>query len=85
MKGAVKNVFLKGDDHLQHYKECEVIQQLKEKFATTSARSEKVKILTVLPYSWSLSMIEKEFSVSDYMARQAKRLVAERNPFWSKS
>ena len=78
VKGAIKNVFLKGDDHLQHYKECEVIQQLKEKFATTSARSEKVKILTVLPYSWSLSMIEKEFSVSDYMARQAKRLVAEK-------
>ena len=52
VKGAVKNVLQQDDDEqLQHYAECEVIQQLKAKFATTTARSEKVKILTVLPNS----------------------------------
>lgn len=79
VKGAVKNVLQQHDDEqFQHYVECEVIQQLKAKFATTTARSEKVKILTVLPNSWLLSKIEKEFSVINYMARQAKRLVAEK-------
>ena len=79
VKGAVKNVLQQDDDEqFQHYAECEVIQQLKAKFATTTARSEKVKILTVLPNSWLLSKIEKEFSVINYMARQAKRLVAEK-------
>ena len=55
--------------------EDEIIKQLKEKFHTTSERSEKVQILTVLPRSWSIKKIESEFSASNYMIRKAKELV----------
>ena len=34
--------------------ELEIIQQLKEKFQSTSERSTQVQILTVLPKSWSI-------------------------------
>ena len=58
--------------------ECEVIGQLKEKFNSTVKRSEKVRILTILPKSWSVRKIMKEFGASNYMARQAKKLVQEK-------
>eukprot|EP00731_Ephydatia_muelleri_P013160 Em0007g470a len=58
--------------------ECEVIGQLKEKFNYTVKRSEKVRILTILPKSWSVRKIMKEFGASNYMARQAKQLVQEK-------
>ncbi|KAL5500029.1 hypothetical protein EMCRGX_G006272 [Ephydatia muelleri] len=58
--------------------ECEVIGQLKEKFNSTVKRSEKVRILTILPKSWSVRKIMKEFGASNYMARQAKQLVQEK-------
>ena len=53
--------------------ECEVIGQLKEKFNSTVKRSEKVRILTILPKSWSVRKIMKEFGASNKMARQAKK------------
>lgn len=56
----------------------EMIQQLKEKFQTTTQRSEQLQILTVLPKSWSLKKIEQEFNVSNYMARKSKELVKEK-------
>lgn len=56
----------------------EMIQQLKQKFQTTSCRSEKMQILTVLPKSWSLVKIQSEFGVSRYMAIKAKDLVKEK-------
>ena len=56
----------------------EIIMQLKEKFHSTDGRSEKVKILTVLPKSWSVRKIAKEFEALIYMARQAKKLVLEK-------
>ena len=58
--------------------ECEVIGQLKEKFNSTVKRSEKVRILTILPKSWSVRNIMKEFGASNNMARQAKKLVQEK-------
>ena len=58
--------------------DSEIIAQLKEKFKTTTNRSEKIQILTVLPNSWSLCKIMQEFGVSNYMARCAKKLVAEK-------
>ncbi|KAL5493367.1 hypothetical protein EMCRGX_G014541 [Ephydatia muelleri] len=58
--------------------ESEIIVQLKEKFKATTNRSEKIQILTVLPNSWSLFKIMQEFGVSNYMARCAKKLVAEK-------
>eukprot|EP00731_Ephydatia_muelleri_P034712 Em0073g9a len=56
----------------------EMVQQLKEKFRSATTRSERIKILTVLPKSWSKRKIAKEFGVSRYLARRAKKLVAEK-------
>ena len=56
----------------------EIIEQLKQKFHSTVKRSEKVQILTILPCSWSIRKIQAEFGVSNYMARKAKELVAEK-------
>ncbi|CAH0546678.1 unnamed protein product [Brassicogethes aeneus] len=65
-----KNV---GDKH-----DCEIIKQLKEKFAHTSKRSEKMLLLSCLPLSWTRSKIEQEFGVSQYMARAVKKMVKEK-------
>ena len=56
----------------------EMIKQLKEKFQVTKKRSEQVQVLTVLPKSWSVKKIQQEFGVSEYLARQSKKLVEER-------
>ena len=58
--------------------EGEIILQLKEKFQTTTKRSEQLQILTVLPRSWTRKQIQSEFGVSDYMARKCKQLVLEK-------
>ena len=55
----------------------EIVQQLKEKFNSTK-RSERLRILTILPKSWSRRKIAKVFGVSRYLARRAKMLVAEK-------
>ena len=57
---------------------AEIIQQLKEKFALTKSRSEMIRILTVLPKSWSIPQIIEEFGVSIYMARLAKKIVKDK-------
>ena len=57
--------------------DSEIIGQLKEKFHTSTDRSQKVQILTVLPKSWSARKVQEEFAVSNYMARKAKNLVKE--------
>ena len=56
----------------------EIIQQLKEKFQSTTSSIEQLQILTILPKSWSVRKIETEFHVSNYMARQSKKLVKEK-------
>ena len=56
----------------------EMIQQLKEKFQETKKRNEQIQVLTVLPKSWSVKKIQQEFGVSEYLARQSKKLVEER-------
>ena len=58
--------------------ESEMLQQLKEKFHSTSQNSVKVQILTVLPKSWSIQKIQTEFGVSNFMARKVKQLVKEK-------
>ena len=55
-----------------------MLQQLKEKFQSTAQRGEKLQILTVLPKSWSLTKIQQEFGVSNYMAQKSKDLVKEK-------
>lgn len=57
--------------------DCEIVSQLREKFLTAT-RSEKMQILTVLPKSWSVKRIQKEFNTTNFMARQAKELVKEK-------
>ena len=56
----------------------EMIQQLKEKFLTTTKMNEQLQILTVLPKSWSVKKIQQEFGVSTYMAQKSKKLVKEK-------
>ena len=77
---AMKGLFI--DDttvgNSQHDTESEIILQLKEKFQTTTKRSEQLQILTVLPRSWTRKQIQSEFGVSDYMARKCKQLVREK-------
>ena len=43
--------------------ESEIILQLKEKFQTTTKRSEQLQILTILPRSWTRKQIQSEFGV----------------------
>ena len=56
----------------------EMIGQLKDKFSTSDSRSEKLQVLTVLPKSWQIQKIEREFKITNYMARSAKKLVNEK-------
>ena len=44
----------------------EMIEQLKEKFTTTTSRSERLTILTALPKSWSIAKVMEEFGVKNY-------------------
>jgi hypothetical protein len=44
----------------------DMISQLKEEFKNTDSGSEKLKILTVLPNSWGMCRIEKEFQTSNW-------------------
>lgn len=54
----------------------EMIMQLKEKFkAPTTSRNDQVKILSVLPKSWSIAKIVEEFDASPYIVKQMKKLV----------
>lgn len=56
----------------------EMINQLKEKFHSTSDKSLKMQILTTLPQSWTSIQIETEFGVSNFIARKVKKLVKEK-------
>ena len=58
--------------------ESEMILQLKEKFQTTTKRSEQLQILTILPQSWTKRQIQAEFGVTDYMARKVNSLFVKR-------
>ena len=64
-------------DTVSENDEVEIITQLKEK-CSMAERSEKIQILTVLPKSWSIRRIQKEFGVSNFIARKAKQLVDEK-------
>ena len=66
--GASSDVLLRDDG-------SEMIKQLKDKFASSTSRSEKLTILTVLPKSWSIAKIMNVFGVTKCMARCGKKLV----------
>ena len=57
--------------------DSEIIQQLKDEFHSTTQKSKRFQILTILPKSWSTKQIETKFGASNYMARKVKNLVAE--------
>lgn len=57
--------------------EQEIVMQLKEKFAETTEKEQKVKILSILPRSWSARKISKEFSTTVHLPLLTKRLVEE--------
>ena len=56
----------------------EMVRQLKEKHDLTTSRSERMRILTTLPRSWSIKQAARVFGVSRYLIRRAKQLVAEK-------
>ncbi len=58
--------------------DSEIIRQLKDKFQSTTEKSEKVQILTVLPKSWTVRKVQSEFGASNYMVRRAKELVKQK-------
>lgn len=68
-KEVTSNAMLYDED------DGEMLAQLKEKFHSSTEKSEKVQILTVLPRSWSIRRIQSEFGASNYMVRKAKHLV----------
>lgn len=55
----------------------EMLEQMKEKFETTKKSSEKIHILSVLPKSWNVPKIQKEFQTSTYLAKKVKKCVSE--------
>ena len=74
----VKKVTIGDTDSVGTTDECEMLEQLKEKFHATKESSVKIQILTVLPKSWSTRRIEREFSVSHHISRKVKSLVKEK-------
>ena len=78
MQSESESEYISGQDAIS-----DIIAQLKEKFKCLVNRSEKVKLLTILPKSWSVRKIMKEFGAPDYMVRQAKKLVHEKGIFTS--
>ena len=58
-----------------------MMEQLKDKFNQTTLRSEKIKILTVAPKSWSQRKLANEFNAFRHTATVAKKLVEEKGVF----
>eukprot|EP00795_Rhopilema_esculentum_P014986 gene14986-6141_t len=58
---------------IQYYNE--MISQVKERFTRAENKSEQ---MTVLPKTWSIRKVGKEFNVSNYLARKSKKLVQQK-------
>lgn len=56
----------------------EMINQLKEKFSSTTLLSGKVQVLSVLPKYWSIRRIQNEFGCSKRLVQVVKKTVAEK-------
>lgn len=55
-----------------------LILLIKEKLNVTTSQREKIQLLTLVPSSWSRKKISEEFNVTEYTARKAKELLAEK-------
>ena len=75
IKVAAAKAILPSTTSAEIDNDSEIIAQLKEKFHSSTERSQKVQILTVLRKSWSTRKVEEEFAVSNYMARKPKILL----------
>lgn len=54
----------------------EVLQNMKQKYSdATTSRSDKLLILSMLPKSWSMNKIMKEFQTGKYIATKAKEIM----------
>ena len=51
---------------------------LKDKVKQTEKPSEKIKLLTLVPETWTKIKIINEFSVTDYMVRASRKLFREK-------
>lgn len=57
----------------------EMISQLKDKFLDDECtKDERMIILSILPQSWTVNQIVKEFNASRYLAEQVRSLIAEK-------
>ena len=56
----------------------ELLEQLRKKYDESSSKSGKLQVLSVLPQSWTLQRIEKEFGTTYHMARLSKQLVSSK-------
>lgn len=57
--------------------EGKILKQLKAKFAETTKKDKKIQILSLLPRSWSVYKISKQFNTTKHLAKITKKLVAE--------
>lgn len=57
----------------------EMIRQLKVKYAATTNRDDKYRILSVLPKSWTAHKVHIEFGASLKLASSVKKLVGEKD------
>lgn len=55
-----------------------ILRNLKENFSNSTNRVKKLMILTCLPENWGIRKIMREFNASNYMVRQAKKLLKEK-------
>ena len=60
----------------------EILEQMKGAFVNAN-KHEKYQLLTLLPRSWSLRKMQKEFGISSHMARNAKQLQDAKGPMSS--
>lgn len=54
--------------------ESEMFHQLKHNFFQVLKQSEKLTILSLLPFSWNCKEIEDEFKVTNYIAHSIKKI-----------
>jgi hypothetical protein len=52
--------------------DSDFIAQLKDKFKTSTKRSEQMQMLTILPRSWRVRKTEKEFGASNLNSRSMR-------------
>lgn len=55
-----------------------MISNLKVKYNNSNTSSERLTILTLLPEDWSVYKIQQEFKTTQFLAKQSKKLLAEK-------